>query len=168
MIFSLGGIFLLSSCGSPLSTLYIGLDFIDKHDKSTLPYEYFDNNYRVRIVSIVGTCIFPDVHWRIAHRRRGWVGRGAGRGVGRYDSRVVLTGFGAVAPRVWRAPVILILETVILFSDASPRHDCASLLSNDWRGQTRREMRPKAENRADIAPVEIHVGILIDLFSFWF
>ena len=85
-----------------------------------------------------------------------------------YRSREVLTRFGAVAPRVWRAPVILILETVIFFSDASPRHDSASLLRKGGRGQIRRELRPKAENRANIPPVEIHVGINIDLFFFWF
>ena len=47
------------------------------------------------------------------------------------------------------------------FSDASPRHDSASLLRKGWRGQIRRELRPKAENRANIPPVEIHVGISI-------
>jgi hypothetical protein len=39
---------------------------------------------------------------------------------------------------------------------------CAMFPPKSWRGKSWREMRPKAENRASFAPVEIYLGISIE------
>ena len=38
---------------------------------------------------------------------------------------------------------------------------CVMFPPKSWRGKSWREMRPKAENRASFAPVEIYLGISI-------